>query len=192
MGIDALFLLKDVLNAQRVEFRVIPAESEGFPVFDNGIREQLFMDFDYSRIKDQIVQNCKERTIYYVTDLFGVHYIIFRNPEDEENYILIGPYLNLVPQDVGEIVEKVGIDLFHVQTLQSYYYEIPEIIPGEPEAKIAVETWTENALDGMPVTIILRDTEGRAVLDGSAAVKVNYARAEVSLENPHLLDSWNR
>lgn len=76
--------------------------------------------------------------------------------------------------------------------LQSYYYEIPEIIPGEPEAKIAVETWTENALDGMPVTIILRDTEGRAVLDGSAAVKVNYARAEVSLENPHLLDSWNR
>lgn len=97
---------------------MIPAKSEGFPVLDNGIREQLFMYFDYGRIKDQIVKNCKERTIYYVTDLFGVHYIIFRNPEDEENYILIGPDLILVPQDVGEIVGKVGIDLFHVQTAE--------------------------------------------------------------------------
>ncbi|MDE7352553.1 MAG: AraC family transcriptional regulator [Acetatifactor sp.] len=127
MGMDALILLREVLNAQRVEVRMIHGEGEGFPVFDNGIREQLFMDFDYGRIKEQMIQNCKERTIYYITDLFGVHYIVFRKPEDGGAYILIGPYLGLVPPDAREIVEKVGIDLFHVQTLQSYYYEIPVI-----------------------------------------------------------------
>ncbi|MDE6167738.1 MAG: glycoside hydrolase family 2 protein, partial [Acetatifactor sp.] len=64
----------------------------------------------------------------------------------------------------------------------------PEVIPGEPETKVAVEVWTENAAEGAPVTVILRDAEGRAVLDGAASVQGNYAKTEVLLENPHLWD----
>lgn len=176
METDAISLLKSVLNAQRIEVRSIDASGESIKRFDNGIREQLFVDYDYGIIAEQIEKNCKEHIIYVVTDPFGVYYIVFKQAKEnpDESYILIGPYINRndLP-DPKEVAVKIGVDLFHVQTLQNYYYEIPAI----ENIEQIVFVFVQNAWPGQHFQI-----ERTGML-----LKENYGGVQVRLDSEEQL-----
>lgn len=126
METNIISLLNNVLSAQGIDIQTITDHDSGIE-FDKGIRRQLFIDYDYSRINSYIMQNCKEKYVYVITDQFEVHYIIFKLPE-RDVFEVIGPYIGeeQLP-DPGGILEGLKVSLFHLPVLQNYYYGIPRI-----------------------------------------------------------------
>lgn len=130
MGIDSVALMKSILEAQRIDIRQIRDAASDLEDFDRGIRRLLFVDYDYRQIAEQIMLNCKDHFVYVITDIFEVHYIVFKRflEDGKQEYIMIGPYVSRNnPIDVKDTIRRLDIDLFHMQTLQNYYYEIPVI-----------------------------------------------------------------
>lgn len=127
MSAEQLEFLKNVVEAHNVKMLTFGDNCEEAIEFDEGLRRQLYMNYDYGLIIQQIKKNCQENKIYLIRDAFGVRYITFYIfvQNDEEKNILIGPYIeeNEKP-DAVQVANEMGLELYQVQVLKDYYYEI--------------------------------------------------------------------
>lgn len=127
MAAEQLEFLKNVVEAHNVKMLTFGKNCEEAIEFDEGLRRQLYMNYYYGLIIQQIKKNCQENKIYLIRDAFGVRYITFYIfvQNDEEKNILIGPYIeeNEKP-DAVQVANEMGLELYQVQVLKDHYYEI--------------------------------------------------------------------
>lgn len=105
-------------------------EDSGEPVeFDDGLRGELYENYHYDVIPEQIRKCCKEGRIYNACDMFAMHYIIFRIPGQKAGmvqYVMIGAFIEEPEKpDAVHIVEETGLELYHVKILKDYYCQTP-------------------------------------------------------------------
>ena len=128
MEINKLDLLKNVINAHSVKFFTFEEDCSEITDFDEGLRGQLYHDYDYGYIARQIKENCRQEKIYLIRDAFGVHYIILRAParnQEMGSYVVIGPYIEEKERpDAVQIAGRMGLELYQVRVLNDYYYGI--------------------------------------------------------------------
>ena len=126
MEINRLELLKNVVDAHGVKFWILKDGCKEIVEFDEGLRRQLYQNYDYGLIISQIKENCQSNKIYLVYDAFGLDYNILRLPvpgSDIEQYVVIGPYIDEKDRpDAVQIVSKMELELYQVQVLKDYYY----------------------------------------------------------------------
>ena len=122
-------ILKSVVEAYGVKAWKFSENNEEKIEFDKGLRGELYENYDYSMILEAIKKNCQENRIYNIYDMFAMHYIIFRLPEEKNEliqYVMIGAFLEEQEKpNAVQIVEEVGLELYQVKILKNYYYGIP-------------------------------------------------------------------
>lgn len=127
MDVDRLEFLKNAVDATNVKFLTIQEDGGEAIEFDEGLRRQLYLNYDYSLVFIQIKKNCQREKIYLIRDAFGLHYIIFQisMKNDADKYIIIGPYLEVDEKpDAVQVANEMGLELYQVQVLKDYYAEI--------------------------------------------------------------------
>lgn len=127
MDVNQLEFLKNAVDAHNVQFLTFEEHCDQALEFDEGLRRQLYMNYDYGLIIQQIKKNCQKNNIYLIRDAFGLRYIIFQvSVQDEaETYIVIGPYIEANEKpDAVQVANEMGLELYQVQVLKDYYYEI--------------------------------------------------------------------
>ncbi|SDF64683.1 helix-turn-helix transcriptional regulator [Marvinbryantia formatexigens] len=126
MDIDKLELLRNVIDAYGVKLWILQDETEQTPEFDEGLRKQLYQNYDYSFLAEQIRKNCHPDNVYRVYDNFALHYLIFLMPPsgpEGRKYIIIGAYfMEQEKPDAVRIADEAKLELYQVQTLKEYYY----------------------------------------------------------------------
>lgn len=123
-----LEILKTVVDAHGIRFAILESPYEDIEDFDEGLRRQLYQNYDYGSVIRQLEESCRESKLYLVKDAFEMYYIIYRmqnTSPQKRQYVMIGPYLE---EDNGpdplRIVEKLGLELYHVQILKTVYSSI--------------------------------------------------------------------
>ncbi len=120
--------LKNMLYVHGVSIHVFEAPYAVLDLFDIGLRKSLYLDYDYKQVEQKLRAYCHNEVIYKVRDIFGVHYIVLANQDDENNvvYMIVGPYLeqNDKPSP-EEIVKKNNMELYHNTVLKEYYNSLP-------------------------------------------------------------------
>ena len=122
-------ILKSVVEAYGVKAWKFSENNEEKIEFDKGLRGELYENYDYRMILEAIKKNCQKNRIYNIYDMFAMHYIIFRLPEEKNEliqYVMIGAFLEEQEKpNAVQIVEEVGLELYQVKILKNYYYGIP-------------------------------------------------------------------
>lgn len=128
MEIDRIEFLKTAVDAHNVKITTILDKGENEIQFDEGLRRQLYMNYDYGLVINQIKKNCEQEKIYLINDVFGLYYSIFQVPvqcNGEKKYVVIGPYIEeLHKPDAVQVANKIGLELYQVQVLNDYYSEV--------------------------------------------------------------------
>lgn len=128
MDIDRLEFLRNAVDAHNVKFLAIQDDCDEVIEFDEGLRRQLYINYDYGIMIQQIKKNCQKNKIYLICDAFGLRYITFQismKNGDEKKYIVIGPYIEADDKpDALHVANEMGLELYQVQVLKDYYYEI--------------------------------------------------------------------
>ena len=128
MEIDRLEFLETAVEAHNVKITIIQDDGENEIEFDEGLRRQLYMNYDYALVINQIKKNCEQEKIYLIQDAFGLYYNVFQTPiqkDEERQFILIGPYIEETHKpDALQVANEIGLELYQVQVLNDYYYEV--------------------------------------------------------------------
>lgn len=120
-------LLKNILQSQGINIHVFQKPYENMDEFDNGLRKQLYMNYDYTEVERKL-RSLKSSHLYLINDVFGVCYVAItgRDKEDDATYIMAGPYLKResIP-DMDNIISRNKLELYHTSMLQEYYNSLP-------------------------------------------------------------------
>ncbi|MET3742745.1 helix-turn-helix domain-containing protein [Faecalicatena orotica] len=120
-------LLKNILQSQGINIHVFQKPYENMDEFDNGLRKQLYMNYDYTEVERKL-RSLKSSHLYLINDVFGVCYVAItgRDKEDDATYIMAGPYLKResIP-DMDNIISRNKLELYHISMLQEYYNSLP-------------------------------------------------------------------
>ncbi len=130
---NELGLLCDTFKKSHVNTAIV--ERKELKVKINGIINIIFPDSD-SEIAEKSTQSIKEllpKTVYKLTNSFGLSYVYFKLTErSDDKILLIGPYLNERP-DAGKILEyaeRNALTPKHLRYLEEYYSTL-SVIPKE-------------------------------------------------------------
>lgn len=144
-------LLWDVIDTYGIKMCIWQKPYEGFQNFDGGLRAQLYEEYDFDSVVRQLQGLCQDHKLYLLYDAFGVSYLIYTLTDQEsppapqghvleeslgyksaektdDGFLMIGPYLDtthLGEIDSSEVVERLGLEIYHIQVLNDYYNGIP-------------------------------------------------------------------
>jgi len=145
MNLNQLELVKDLMHAGGINFHVFEPPYADIARFDNRLRGNLFSDFQYDSIVNNLLDHCVRNTLYLVTDSFETHHFIGRLSSGSEDgsgdaFLFIGPYLI---RDYRDILQPVMIAnnllVFQSEELKNYYGGIPRILePAVLESEVVV------------------------------------------------------
>lgn len=138
--------IRDLMHAEGINFHRLEMPLADLSRFDGELRRQLYADYDYADIRQELLAHCHPRTLYIVTDTFESRYIIFRDSargeDNEAAFIIIGPYLaNPLEVILPGVVEHNQLPAFQIPELKNYYSGVPclpEIESSVLEAQLAV------------------------------------------------------
>ena len=122
--------IRDLMHAEGINFHRMETPLAELARFDGELRRQLYVDYDYEDIRQELLANCQPQTLYVVTDTFELRYIIFLDSAKSENneaaFIFIGPYLtNPLEMILPGVVERNNLPAFQIPELKNYYSGVP-------------------------------------------------------------------
>ena len=130
--------MHDLMQAQGIAVTIIRPPYSEINLFDGGLREQLYLNYNFSVIIERF-SLVKEKTIYVVVDSFEIHYIFFKHPVLEQSYVLVGPYMTKEYQYImGEVSERMKLNPMQIKDLKEYYISIPRYENNNHEVGIMV------------------------------------------------------
>lgn len=125
---DRLQLLQGVMDAHGIHFFLLSSPYPDIANFDAGIRSQLYKDYDFSILATRWETEFEDRKLYLIKDVFDVNYVMFKNTNLQDGtvqYMSIGPYIKDEIPTAMRVVNKLGLELYHVKMLTDYYNGIP-------------------------------------------------------------------
>ncbi len=159
---SGLEILKTVVDAHGIRFRIFRDSADGRSIegiedFDDGLRRQLYKNYDYHFIAHQIREECHEHCLYMGEDAFGLRYTLFWLRDTDTGamrYITVGPYMQEGSEpDAMEVVERMGLDLYHVQILHAFYsgmgilQQFERVLLSLLNALFPLKHWTVSAIE---------------------------------------------
>jgi len=127
--------MQEFMHGQGTLVHIITPPYENMRVFDGGLREQLYIDYDFSSLAKNFHET-ERQTIYTLTDSFETHYIFLKHPHHNENsFIFIGPYMTLDYRTVVlPVSERMKLPPIQTKELKEYYIGIPRYEPNDTPA----------------------------------------------------------
>lgn len=125
---DKIDLIKYVVDAYSINFHSYEVPLTSIDNFDAGIRSHLYTDYNFTSIKEQWEEICKDNHIYLIKDIFGVCYNLFRyhdEKRDSNRFIMIGPYLDVEAIDTSKMIKRLSLEIYHKKVLNDYYNGVP-------------------------------------------------------------------
>ncbi len=122
-------ILKILVNAQNIKLHVVTEDYNITSDFDYNFRNKIYETFDYTQIKETLKEQCKENTLYLLTDRFYVNYVIMFStvPQSEAigakaSCFIAGPFFNTKNRpDTKKVLEQNELEQFHYELLNNYY-----------------------------------------------------------------------
>jgi len=167
--------MQEFMHAQGTAVHIISPPYEKMHLFDGGLREQLYTNYDFDALANRFA-NAKPKTVYTLTDNFETHYIFFKLPSN--SLVIVGPYMTRDYREITPIVShSMNLPPIQEKELKEYYVGIPkyEINTGTPESKI------------MLMAKYLYGDDGFTVDSSSTILKHTPSAYEVRLEPERLL-----
>lgn len=130
---DLIRQLEEQMQVFGVSTQRFILTEENIHTFDGGLQEYFFHNFDYMAALRNILEYCEEKTVYVITDQFGLHHYSFLVPDtytagDEKEMMEIGPFLTELPKQLlPQIVEKNQLTLMQEKDLEEFFYSVPLI-----------------------------------------------------------------
>lgn len=118
-----LLLLQETLGALGVPFTRHEPPYDTLSLFDGGLRRMLQGSHDQKGILEQF-EKIQPGELYFITDNFDVHYVVFRIPGQEADFGVIGPYIDYVPIRQS-LLERFQVPEDMLTELREYYSGIP-------------------------------------------------------------------
>ena len=151
--------------------------------YDEGLRTLIGMEHDYENAYRIASHWSKERTIYKIMDQFMCRYIYFHLPgEEPPTAVVLGPYLtnDPAPEDVLELVERIGLPMAVLPRLSDYYASLP--IFHDPSAMLAiVTTLGETMWDGQAFDMVDVNYDQQSSLPGGVSVSAPIEEENILL-----------
>lgn len=137
MQVNLVTFLQTILQGQGLPFRIFSFPFSNIQTIDFGLRDQLFVHFDYSSYFLPLFEQCEEGRVCQFTDDFDTHLSLFRLPVPEErktdpiSYVVIGPYITERVGNVRffEISQQLGIPQILHRELLEYYNSLAILTP---------------------------------------------------------------
>lgn len=119
--------LRRYLEASHIHSYLLFLPAKEPVVFDNGLREFLFESPEYEKLLHSLLDTYQMKTVYFLTDTYGCHYVLAYLPEN--NCLLIGPYSYVKFDEplIYRIARQFQIPADKMTELKSYYYSLPFI-----------------------------------------------------------------
>lgn len=94
-------------------------------VFDNGLRDYLFDTPEYGKLLQNLLDTYRVKTVYFLTDTYGCHYVLLYLPDGD--CLLIGPYSYVKFDEplIYRLAKQFGILAEKMDGFKSYYYSLP-------------------------------------------------------------------
>lgn len=129
MQANLVTFLQTILQGQGLSFRIFSFPFSNIKDVDFGLRDQLFVHFNYNLYFLPLFEQCELGYIYQFTDDFDTHFCLFRLPDSQKeedadtSYVLIGPYITAAVGNVRffEITQKLNIPQVLHRELLEYY-----------------------------------------------------------------------
>ena len=93
MQIDPLKILERIAAAHNMITERVRDPFEGLEGFDYGLRKALDPYYDWQEFGRQILQSTPEHTLLFAEGVFGMTYLLFRIPDEQDCVFLMGPWV---------------------------------------------------------------------------------------------------
>lgn len=93
MQVDLLMMLERIATAHNMITERVKEPFEGLEGFDYGLRSALDPYFDWKEFGRQILANTPEHTLMFAEGVFGMNYLLFRIPDEEDTVFMMGPWV---------------------------------------------------------------------------------------------------
>ena len=135
-----------MMHAEGINFHRMETPLTDIAKFDMRLRQQLYDNYDYQDIRQQLLDHIQTLTLYIVSDTFETSYMIFRDSAKSEDpeaaFIFIGPYLtNRIGVVLPQVADRIKFPAMQIGELKNYYNGVPCLLDFEPsvlESQIVV------------------------------------------------------
>lgn len=140
--IDVLSFVRKLLSLYSVPTYIISPPFENLDNIDLGLRKNILKNFNIESLTKNLVYNCKDNTVYYLTDNYYCSYCFMKLPKEEFNdktYLIIGPYRfeEIDSTRFMQISENLKFPLQIAKQMEEYYNCVI-FIPYETEFKAVI------------------------------------------------------
>ena len=119
--------LGKILSKFHLSFRVVKSSVPDDLQADFGLRRFLGLEQEYRDGLEKMVELKRERTLYWLTDVFSCHYILLLLPDEEERVLIAGPYLTeeFSRDKLKRDGERLGVPPWLHRRMEEYYGNLP-------------------------------------------------------------------
>ncbi|MDO4324930.1 MAG: helix-turn-helix domain-containing protein [bacterium] len=141
MQVNLVTFLQTILQGQGLSFRIFSSPFSNIQTIDFGLRDQLFVNFDYCTYFLPLFEQCEEGRVCQFTDDFDTYLSLFRVPVPDQgeadpiSYVVIGPYITERIGNVRffEITQRLKIPQVLHRELLEYYNSLAILTPSAME-----------------------------------------------------------
>lgn len=140
--IDVLSFVRKLLSLYSVPTYIISPPFENLDNIDLGLRKNILKNFNIESLTKNLVYNCKDNTVYYLTDNYYCSYCFMKLPQKDfgdKTYLIIGPYRfeEIDSTRFMQISESLKFPLQIAKQMEEYYNCVI-FIPYETEFKAVI------------------------------------------------------
>lgn len=127
MDQNILSFLRRYLEASHIHSHILKLPPKESVVFDNGLRDYLFEAPEYGKLIHSLIDTYRIKTVYFLTDTYGCHYVLLYLPEGD--CLMIGPYSYVKFDEplVYRLARQFQIPADKMAGFKSYYYSLPVV-----------------------------------------------------------------
>lgn len=117
--------LRRYLEASHIHSYLLSPPIKEPVVFDNGLRNYLFESPKYEKLLHSMLDACQLKTVYFLTDTYGCHYVLAYLPDGD--CLFVGPYSYVKFDEplIYRLARQFQVPADKMSGFKSYYYSLP-------------------------------------------------------------------
>lgn len=134
MNADLIYTYKNILDAQGIQFLLIPEDLHNLCELDYKFRSTIYDNFDYKSILKDVLKESEKSPVLFFKDDFNLNYLFFELPqliqdEYKAKYAFLGPviYRFITQRDLDIIIKEHQFPISLSKNLLEFYNRIPSL-----------------------------------------------------------------
>jgi AraC-like DNA-binding protein len=153
---SVLNFISNFLENAHIPVTLYKEPFENIRIVDNGLRQSIYKDFNAKASLCQLINDCKEDTVYYLTDCYYCSYVFMKLPKQENlQFLVIGPftYMEINNKNFLQLFGSSDIPSDMLPSLEKYYYNIA-YINSETQFKNLINSLCDTIWDNKPYDVL--------------------------------------